>query len=185
MTKLLHRYIFSTARYFRLSFRVSGLHHCNAHPNPSFYFNVDPARTSLKCVYCSSSKWCEPATTGLQTDPTGFHFEPPHLHCERSIQGHPRLHFELLNFTLIQIRIELFRAMRVCFVTVLVPWDCGSLRNLSDPENLILARDLFTFRTCHTHFFGPQMALGYRLDAISQGPKKSQFPGSTPSFLPS
>jgi hypothetical protein len=29
---------------------------------------------------------------------------------------------------------------------------------------------------------GPQMALAYRLDAISQGPKKSQFPG--PNLLP-
>ncbi len=29
-------------------------------------------------------------------------------------------------------------------------------------------------------FFGPQMALAYRLDAISQGPKNSQFPGPNP-----
>ncbi len=28
--------------------------------------------------------------------------------------------------------------------------------------------------------FGPQMALAYRLDAISQGPKNSQFPGPNP-----
>jgi hypothetical protein len=27
---------------------------------------------------------------------------------------------------------------------------------------------------------GPQMALAYRLDAISQGPKKSRFPGPNP-----
>jgi hypothetical protein len=29
-------------------------------------------------------------------------------------------------------------------------------------------------------FFGPQMALAYRLDASSQGPKKSRFPGPNP-----
>jgi hypothetical protein len=29
-------------------------------------------------------------------------------------------------------------------------------------------------------FFGPQMAFPHRLDAISQGPKNSQFPGSNP-----
>jgi hypothetical protein len=28
--------------------------------------------------------------------------------------------------------------------------------------------------------FGPQMALAYRLDAISQGPKNSPFPGPNP-----
>ncbi len=33
--------------------------------------------------------------------------------------------------------------------------------------------------------FGPQMALVYRLDAISQGPKNSQIPGTTPSHFPS
>jgi hypothetical protein len=36
-------------------------------------------------------------------------------------------------------------------------------------------RILFTLE-----FFGPQMALAYRLDAISQGPKNSQFPGPNP-----
>ncbi len=29
-------------------------------------------------------------------------------------------------------------------------------------------------------FFGPQMALAYRLDAISQGQKNSRFPGPIP-----
>ncbi len=29
-------------------------------------------------------------------------------------------------------------------------------------------------------FFGPQMALAYRLDAFSQGPKNCQFPGPNP-----
>jgi hypothetical protein len=29
-------------------------------------------------------------------------------------------------------------------------------------------------------FFGPQMAFAYWLDAISQGPKKSRFPGPNP-----
>jgi hypothetical protein len=29
-------------------------------------------------------------------------------------------------------------------------------------------------------FFGPQMALAYRLDAISEGPKNSRIPGPNP-----
>jgi hypothetical protein len=29
-------------------------------------------------------------------------------------------------------------------------------------------------------FFGPQMALAYRIVAISQGPKNSRFPGPNP-----
>jgi hypothetical protein len=29
-------------------------------------------------------------------------------------------------------------------------------------------------------FFGPQMALAYRLDAISKGPKNSRIPGPNP-----
>jgi hypothetical protein len=33
--------------------------------------------------------------------------------------------------------------------------------------------------TGNLDFFGPQMALTYQLDAISQGPKKSRFPGPT------
>jgi len=32
-------------------------------------------------------------------------------------------------------------------------------------------------------FFGPQKALAYRLDAISQGPTNSQFPGPNPLSL--
>jgi hypothetical protein len=32
--------------------------------------------------------------------------------------------------------------------------------------------------------FGPQMALAYRLDALSQGPKNSQIPGPNPLPLP-
>jgi hypothetical protein len=31
---------------------------------------------------------------------------------------------------------------------------------------------------------GPQMALAYRLEAISQGPKILEFQGPTPSHLP-
>ena len=34
-------------------------------------------------------------------------------------------------------------------------------------------------------FIGPQMALAFWLDAISQGPKISQFPGPYPLHLPS
>jgi hypothetical protein len=34
--------------------------------------------------------------------------------------------------------------------------------------------------TWHLEFFGPQMALAHRLDAISQGPKNSPFPGPNP-----
>ncbi len=33
-------------------------------------------------------------------------------------------------------------------------------------------------------FFGPQIALAYRLDAISQGPKNSRIPGPNPLPLP-
>jgi hypothetical protein len=33
-------------------------------------------------------------------------------------------------------------------------------------------------------FFGPQMALAYWLDAISQGPKNSRIPGPNPLPLP-
>jgi hypothetical protein len=32
----------------------------------------------------------------------------------------------------------------------------------------------------YLEFYGPKMALVYRLDAISQGPKKSRFPGPNP-----
>jgi hypothetical protein len=34
-------------------------------------------------------------------------------------------------------------------------------------------------------FFGPQIALAYRLDVILQGPKTHNFQGPTPSHLPS
>jgi hypothetical protein len=34
-------------------------------------------------------------------------------------------------------------------------------------------------------FFGPQMALAYWFDAISQGPKTFEFQGPTPSHFPS
>jgi hypothetical protein len=37
-------------------------------------------------------------------------------------------------------------------------------------------------KLCTGDFFEPQMALAYRLDAISQGPKKSRFSG--PNLLP-
>ncbi len=52
-------------------------------------------------------------------------------------------------------------------------FDAGSILYLAsgrglDPENL--------------EFFGPQMALAYRFDAISQDPKYSRFPG--PNTLP-
>jgi hypothetical protein len=40
-------------------------------------------------------------------------------------------------------------------------------------------------RASGREFFWPQMALAYRLDAISQGPKNSQIPGPNPSHLPS
>ncbi len=35
------------------------------------------------------------------------------------------------------------------------------------------------------NFFGPQMALAYRLDAISQSPKNLNYYGPAPSHLPS
>ncbi len=37
-----------------------------------------------------------------------------------------------------------------------------------------------SFMQVTDYFFGSQMALSYRLDAISQGPKKSRFPGPNP-----
>jgi hypothetical protein len=43
-------------------------------------------------------------------------------------------------------------------------------------ENHLCTYDLYS----PVHVFGPQMALAYRLDAISQGPKNSQFPGPNP-----
>jgi hypothetical protein len=42
------------------------------------------------------------------------------------------------------------------------------------------AKDRDIFET----FFGPQMPIAYRLDAISQGPKNLEFQGPTPSHLP-
>ena len=41
-----------------------------------------------------------------------------------------------------------------------------------------------TAKAHFTMFFGPQMALAYRLDAISQGPKNSGIPGPNPLQLP-
>ncbi len=41
---------------------------------------------------------------------------------------------------------------------------------------------MFWMRACISiiEFFGPKIALAYRLDANSQGPKNSQIPGSNP-----
>ncbi len=43
-------------------------------------------------------------------------------------------------------------------------------------------RKFFMYRSVPLcpEFFGPQMALAYRLDDISQGPKNSRFPGPNP-----
>jgi hypothetical protein len=49
------------------------------------------------------------------------------------------------------------------------------------PPPTVWALDL---PTIHLKFFGPRMALAYRLDAISQGPKKSRIPGPNPLPLP-
>ncbi len=43
---------------------------------------------------------------------------------------------------------------------------------------------MFLMRAYPFRVFGPQMALAYRLDAISQVPKNSRFPGPNPSHLP-
>jgi hypothetical protein len=63
---------------------------------------------------CSSSNWCESATTGLQTM-QGFIFEPPSLHCE-----HPRLSKAPFwasksswILTSVRIRIQLLPLMRI------------------------------------------------------------------------
>ncbi len=48
------------------------------------------------------------------------------------------------------------------------------------PEN---TRGLLYIKPPMLDFLRPQMALAYRLDAISQGPRKSQFPGPNPHQL--
>jgi hypothetical protein len=45
-----------------------------------------------------------------------------------------------------------------------------------DKDNVITEKPILLF----VSFFGPQIALAYRLDAISQGLQKSRFPGSNP-----
>ncbi len=42
----------------------------------------------------------------------------------------------------------------------------------------------YPFKVTCGLFFGPQMALAYQLDDISQGPKKSRFPGPNSIPLP-
>jgi hypothetical protein len=41
-------------------------------------------------------------------------------------------------------------------------------------------RDVCNVYAIIKYIFGPQMALAYRLDAISKGPKKFRFPGPNP-----
>jgi len=87
MTKLLHRYIFSTVCFFRLSIRVSDQHHFNADPDPSFHFIEEPAPT-----YCSSIEVMRICAHWVYRQT---------LHASiASVQDSPRFHFELLNFDL-------------------------------------------------------------------------------------
>jgi hypothetical protein len=62
--------------------------------------------------------------------------------------------------------IFMFMCVMLLMRAASITWASG--RGLG-PENL--------------EFFGPQMALTYRLDDISQGPKKSQFPRPNPLQL--
>jgi hypothetical protein len=83
--------------------RVADSHHFNADPDPdpAFHLNADPGSGS-----CSSSRWCESATTGLQTLPCSFlslHVSILSFHASvfSVHDGPPRLHSEprkLLNF---------------------------------------------------------------------------------------
>jgi hypothetical protein len=89
MTKLLHRYSFLTVRFFRLSVRVSDPHHFNAGSESIWlllHFNVDTAPLSEDAnlrplVYRQTMQGSINMHTSIV-----------------SVQGHPRLHFELLNF---------------------------------------------------------------------------------------
>jgi len=58
-----------------------------------------------------------------------------------------------------------------------------SLLNQSITGRSTVEKSAQTFRLASAgtlEFFGPQMALAYLLDAISQGPKNSPFPGPIP-----
>ncbi len=62
-------------RYTYYLCRTSDPHHFNADPDPAFHLNADPDPASLQCgsKYCSSSRWCESATTGLQASTLSVH----------------------------------------------------------------------------------------------------------------
>ena len=65
--------------------------------------------------------------------------------------------------------------------------DNTSLLNQSITGGSTVEKSAQTFRLAsagNLEFFGPQMALAYRLDAISQGPKNSGIPGPNPLQLP-
>jgi hypothetical protein len=47
-------------------------------------------------------------------------------------------------------------------------------------KSYLCTYDLYGPKRNAFDFIGPQMALAYRLDAISQGPKMSRFPGPNP-----
>ncbi len=52
--------------------------------------------------------------------------------------------------------------------------------NIYAPEAHIMYLTVVSWFLISFVFFGPQMSLAYRLDAISQGPKNSRIPGSNP-----
>jgi hypothetical protein len=52
--------------------------------------------------------------------------------------------------------------------------------DLYSPVHNVLDACISITRASGRGFFGPQMALAYRLDAISQGPKNSRIPGPKP-----
>jgi hypothetical protein len=61
-------------------------------------------------------------------------------------------------------------------------WRSNFIVNLWCPTNLpqLTVSSPMCLVHINMEFFGPQMARAYRLDAVSQGPKNSLFPGPTP-----
>jgi hypothetical protein len=80
------------------------------------------------------------------------------------------------------------QAQKTKFFGIDDAWVTGMLgkhnKMLSMKVVVILAIYAPEIYTAMHNVFGPQMALAYRLDAISQGPKTLNFQGPTPSHLP-
>ncbi len=94
--------------------RVSDPHGFNMDPDPDIYYNA--SSFSLQCgsgSCSSSSRWCEFATTGLET----VHWHPFCASTPRFDRPRPSLALfwarQLLNFDSMRIRIKLFTLMRI------------------------------------------------------------------------